>query len=87
MVVLEGICEIALQCLNPKGEDRPTMRQVVEELKKLVTLHNSSPGQQIGQEEMESLLGETKFPSISDISGSNSTQYSAVLEINPGAPR
>ncbi|KAF3325430.1 CEN-like protein 1 [Carex littledalei] len=86
MVVLEGICEIALQCLNPKGEDRPTMRQVVEELQKLVRFHNSSPGPKIGQEEMES-LSERKFPSMSDTSGFNSTQYSAVFEINPGAPR
>ncbi|KAF3325424.1 Wall-associated receptor kinase 5 [Carex littledalei] len=87
MVVLEGICEIALQCLNPKGEDRPTMKLVVEELKKLVMLHNSSPGQKIGQEEMESLLSETKFPSMSVASGFNSTQYSAVLEISTRVPR
>ncbi|KAF3325428.1 Wall-associated receptor kinase 5 [Carex littledalei] len=86
MVVLEGICEIALQCLNPKGEDRPTMKLVVEELKKLVTLHNSSPGQKIGQEEIES-LSETKFPSMSVASGFNSTQYSAVLEISTRVPR
>ena len=89
MVVLEGICEIALQCLNPKGEDRPTMKLVVEELMKLVTLHNSSPGRKIGQEEeeMES-LSETKFPSMLVASGfNNSTQYSAVLEISTRVPR
>ncbi|XP_078150062.1 wall-associated receptor kinase 2-like [Carex rostrata] len=87
MEILDEISEIALQCLSPKGEDRPTMRQVVEELHKLVRLHNTLPGRQIDEEEMESLLGETKFLSISDTSGFNSTQYSAVLEINTGAPR
>ncbi|KAF3325445.1 Wall-associated receptor kinase 5 [Carex littledalei] len=86
MEVLQEICEIALQCLSPKGEDRPTMSQVVEELQKLVRFHNSSPGQQVDQEDqIESLL--EKFPSISDVSGPNSTQYSAVLEISAGAPR
>ncbi|XP_078149408.1 wall-associated receptor kinase 2-like [Carex rostrata] len=85
--VLDDTCEIALQCLSPNGEDRPTMGNVVEELQKVVRFHNSSPGLQIDQEEMENLVGERKFPSISDASGFNSTQYSAVFEISTGGPR
>ncbi|XP_078149819.1 wall-associated receptor kinase 2-like [Carex rostrata] len=86
MKVLEEICEIPLQCLSPKGDDRPTMEQVVDELQKLVRFHNSSKGQQIDQEDqMESSL--VKFPSISSSSGFNTTQYSALLEISTGAPR
>ncbi|KAF3325421.1 wall-associated receptor kinase 5 [Carex littledalei] len=87
MEVLDGISEIALHCLNPKGEDRPSMMQVVEELQKLVRLYNTLQSQKFDEEEKESLLGETKFSSLSDVSGSNSTQYSAVLEITTGAPR
>ncbi|KAF3325447.1 wall-associated receptor kinase 1-like protein [Carex littledalei] len=86
MKVLEEICQIALQCLSPKGDDRPTMEQVVDELQKLVRFHNSSSGQQIDQEDqMESML--VKFPSVSESSGFNTTQYSSVLEISAGAPR
>ncbi|KAF3325444.1 hypothetical protein FCM35_KLT10515 [Carex littledalei] len=81
MKVLEEICEISLQCVSPKGEDRPTMEQMVKALDRLVTFHNSFPGAQIDQDEMESLLGERKFPSISDASGFHSTQYSDVFEI------
>ncbi|XP_078149924.1 wall-associated receptor kinase 2-like [Carex rostrata] len=87
MEILDEISEIALKCLSPKGDDRPTMRQVVEELQKLVRLHNNLPRRKIDEEETESLLGETNFSSTSNASGFNSTQYSAVLEIITGAPR
>ncbi|XP_078149545.1 wall-associated receptor kinase 5-like [Carex rostrata] len=82
MKVLEEICEFSLQCVSPKGEDRPTMQQVVKALDKLVTFHNSFPGPQIDQDEIETLLGERKFPTISDASGFSATQYSDVFEIS-----
>ncbi|KAJ4789936.1 Wall-associated kinase family protein [Rhynchospora pubera] len=88
MGVLDKICDIAVQCLSPKGEDRPTMWQVVEELQKLVRFHNSLESWPHDPQKTENLLGETKLCSLSDESDSNSTKYcTSELEIDAGARR
>ena len=39
MVVLEKLAELVMQCLNPKGDERPTMKDVAERLQILRRLH------------------------------------------------
>ncbi|THU58099.1 hypothetical protein C4D60_Mb03t10610 [Musa balbisiana] len=58
MELIQEISELARQCLDVKGEERPTMKEVVEELGKLrkVMQHPWVPH---NTEEVESLLGES----------------------------
>ncbi|KAJ4813039.1 Wall-associated kinase family protein [Rhynchospora pubera] len=49
--ILDKICAIVGQCLSPKGDDRPTMSQIVQELQKIARLHNSMLGFQSDSEE------------------------------------
>lgn len=35
MVVLEKIAELAMHCLDPRGDERPTMKEVAERLQML----------------------------------------------------
>ncbi|KAL6643748.1 hypothetical protein ACP70R_018514 [Stipagrostis hirtigluma subsp. patula] len=39
MVVLEKLAELAIHCLSPRGDERPTMREVAERLQILRRLH------------------------------------------------
>lgn len=39
MVVLRKLAELAMHCLNPRGDDRPTMKEVAERLQMLRRLH------------------------------------------------
>ncbi|KAL6847115.1 hypothetical protein ACP4OV_022968 [Aristida adscensionis] len=39
MAVLEKLAELAMHCLSPRGDDRPTMREVAEHLQMLRRLH------------------------------------------------
>uniref|UniRef100_A0A0D9Y1G2 Protein kinase domain-containing protein n=1 Tax=Leersia perrieri TaxID=77586 RepID=A0A0D9Y1G2_9ORYZ len=39
MVVLQKLAELAMHCLNPRGADRPTMKEVAERLQILRRLH------------------------------------------------
>lgn len=39
MEMLEKLAELAAQCLCPSGDDRPTMKEVVERLQMLRRLH------------------------------------------------
>ncbi|KAJ4783002.1 Wall-associated kinase family protein [Rhynchospora pubera] len=86
-LVLQEISELAVQCLSVRGEDRPTMKQVVEELQKLLRFHTSLSSWQIDPEETDSLLSEAKFDSVSDTPAFHSTNYMKVLEIDTEAPR
>ncbi|KAJ3709164.1 hypothetical protein LUZ61_012869 [Rhynchospora tenuis] len=85
--VLQEISQLAVRCLSIRGEDRPTMKQVAEQLQSLLRFHSSLPGLQIDAEETDSLLDKTKYHSVSDMSAFHSTEYSAVLEIDARAPR
>ena len=35
MVVLEKLAELTMHCLSPRGDDRPTMKEVAERLQML----------------------------------------------------
>uniref|UniRef100_J3NF05 Protein kinase domain-containing protein n=1 Tax=Oryza brachyantha TaxID=4533 RepID=J3NF05_ORYBR len=39
MIVLQKLAELAMHCLNPRGDDRPTMKEVIERLQMLRRLH------------------------------------------------
>ena len=62
--VLHEIAELAKQCLRIKGEERPTMREVEEELQRL----RKSTQQQHNSEELERLpaAGESSNYSVGD---------------------
>lgn len=85
--VLHEISELAVQCLSARGDDRPTMKQVVKELQNLLKSDSSLPGWQVEPEETESLLRKPKFYTASDSSPFPSTDYNAVLEIDTETAR
>ncbi|KAJ3687224.1 hypothetical protein LUZ61_016388 [Rhynchospora tenuis] len=72
--VLHEVSDLAVWCLKVRGEDRPTMRQVVDKLQHLVRIHFSQMGVDIVPKETESLLGES------------TSYYSSVLEIETRLP-
>jgi len=84
--VLQEIAELVKECLSIKGEERPTMKEVMEELQRLVKLtqprswgqHNHHP------EEQESLLGESLSCNDAHTSGCYSLGNSSVLNIEGG---
>ncbi|KAG6778118.1 hypothetical protein POTOM_017968 [Populus tomentosa] len=55
---IEAVAELAKGCLNSMGVNRPTMKEVSDELAKLKDLHQKSWAQQ-NSDEMEYLLGES----------------------------
>jgi serine/threonine protein kinase len=80
--VLHEISDLAVRCLSGRGEDRPTMKHVFEELQSLSRFDSSFAGWQTDPKETDSLLDKTKFYSASDSTASPSTDYRAVLEID-----
>ena len=62
MEVLEEVAELAKQCLEMSGENRPSMREVSERLDRL-TKPMQHPWAQQNPEEIESLLGESSMAS------------------------
>ena len=62
MEVLEEVAELAKQCLEMSGENRPSMREVSERLDRL-TKSMQHPWAQQNPEEVESLLGESSMAS------------------------
>ncbi|KAF3328288.1 wall-associated receptor kinase 5-like protein [Carex littledalei] len=85
--ILQEVSELAVWCLSVRGEDRPTMRQVVEKLQNLVRLHSSLLGPERAQEETESSFGASTSYTTSDSYAFHSTGYSSVLEIETRVPR
>ncbi|CAK7329232.1 unnamed protein product [Dovyalis caffra] len=55
---IEAVAELAKGCLNSMGVNRPTMKEVSDELAKLKALHQKSWAQQ-NSDETEHLLGES----------------------------
>ena len=55
---IEAVAELAKGCLNSMGVNRPTMKEVSDELAKLKALHQKSLAQQ-NSEETDYLLGES----------------------------
>ena len=62
MEVVEEVAELAKQCLEMSGENRPSMREVSERLDRL-TKSMQHPWAQQNPEEIESLLGESSMAS------------------------
>ncbi|KAJ3685244.1 hypothetical protein LUZ61_014408 [Rhynchospora tenuis] len=58
MEVIMKVAELAKECLNMKGEERPTMKEVAEELDRINKLKQHPWEQVYHPEEKETLLGE-----------------------------
>ncbi|KAJ3674807.1 hypothetical protein LUZ60_005423 [Juncus effusus] len=84
--VLNEVSELALRCLSVKGDDRPTMTQVVQKLQSIV-ISNQDLFEQSDAEETESMLDESSVYTAPNTSAFHSTESSSVLEIQVGAPR
>ncbi|KAL7196633.1 hypothetical protein ACSBR1_036612 [Camellia fascicularis] len=74
---IEAVAELAVRCLNSSSIERPTMKEVAEQLNGLKKLHETFEAQE-NDEEMESLLGkenDAMFYSISE------THYTTAFDI------
>ncbi|XP_078150961.1 wall-associated receptor kinase 3-like [Carex rostrata] len=59
MELICAVAELAKECLRMKGEERPTMKEVAEELHRINNIKKHHPwGQEYNPEETETLLGE-----------------------------
>jgi len=84
MEFLEEIAELAKQCLEISGANRPSMREVSERLDRLRKVMQH-PWAQQNPEEMESLLGEPSFASAEvTTTGSLSIEKEAVRSLEWG---
>ncbi|KAJ3674806.1 hypothetical protein LUZ60_005422 [Juncus effusus] len=84
--VLSEVSELALWCLSVKGDDRPTMTQVVQKLQSIV-ISNQDLFEQSDAEETESVLDESSVYTAPNTSAFHSTESSSVLKIQVGTPR
>ncbi|KAJ3705461.1 hypothetical protein LUZ61_009166 [Rhynchospora tenuis] len=58
MEVIMKVSELAKECLNMKGEERPTMKEVAEELDQIRKIRQHPWGQEYYSKEREFFLGE-----------------------------
>ncbi|ONK79613.1 uncharacterized protein A4U43_C01F8150 [Asparagus officinalis] len=84
MEVLLEVSYIAKQCLSMTGEERPTMKEVAEELQKLKKFNQHPWEQHNKPEELEILLGDSSACSAGDATGHYSLENRAVLSIEGG---
>ncbi|XP_038707167.1 wall-associated receptor kinase 2-like [Tripterygium wilfordii] len=61
MEEIEVVAELAKRCVDSSGVRRPTMKEVAEELARLMKLHVEMSAQQ-DSEETQHLLGESSYP-------------------------
>ncbi|CAL5015916.1 unnamed protein product [Urochloa decumbens] len=87
--LIRGLAELAKQCLDMCGTNRPSMKEVAEELGRLrkLSLH---PWAQLEaeRESSQSLLGRTpsaSFELVEDNSSGYPTQEGEILHMNPGS--
>ncbi|XP_064991395.1 putative wall-associated receptor kinase-like 16 [Musa acuminata AAA Group] len=83
MNVIQEIAELAKECLNMNGDERPTMRQVAEKLHMLggflqVSSTHHAP------EECEALLGESSMSSTLDSVGYHSLENKLGFDVKAG---
>ncbi|CAL5421505.1 unnamed protein product [Camellia sinensis] len=64
---IEAVAELAVRCLNSSSIERPTMKEVAEQLNGLMKLHETFEAQE-NDEEMESLLGKENDATLYSIS-------------------
>ena len=83
MEVIGEIAELARQCLNVRGEDRPSMKEVADDLDRLRKFKRH-PFLEHNSEEIENLLGQPSSYTENEISGSYSIETKAALDIECG---
>ncbi|WOL12941.1 wall-associated receptor kinase-like 16 [Canna indica] len=83
MDVLQEVAELAKECLNVKGDERPTMREVAERLHVLRGFLQQ-PLVQHAPEECERLLGESSMRLVSDTTGYNTLHNQMAFDIEIG---
>ncbi|KAJ4790768.1 Wall-associated kinase family protein [Rhynchospora pubera] len=64
MNVIIEVAELVKECLNMKGVDRPTMKEVAQELDRIKKLKQHPWGQEYNSEETVTLLGEVSHDDI-----------------------
>ncbi|XP_040383446.1 wall-associated receptor kinase 3-like [Oryza brachyantha] len=77
---LEEIAELAKQCLEMSGENRPLMKEVAEKLDRLRKVMKH-PWEQQNPEEMESLLGHSSYKINSDLTIEHTGNFSINSEL------
>ncbi|XP_020084295.1 wall-associated receptor kinase 5-like [Ananas comosus] len=75
--------ELAKACLNVKGEDRPSMKEIVEELDRLKKM-KQHPWEQHNDAEIESLLDNPSSYCEEENTGFYSLEKKAMLSMEPG---
>ncbi|XP_078150725.1 wall-associated receptor kinase 3-like isoform X2 [Carex rostrata] len=64
MQLIKAVAELAKECLSMKGEDRPMMKDVAEELLRVSKLKQHPWGQEYNTVETETMLSERSQPDI-----------------------
>ncbi|OAY82551.1 Wall-associated receptor kinase 2 [Ananas comosus] len=80
---INEIAALAKACLNVKGDDRPSMKEVAEELDKLRKM-KQHPWEQHKHAEIESLLSNPSSYREEENTGFYSLEKKAMLSIEPG---
>ncbi|XP_078167786.1 wall-associated receptor kinase 2-like [Carex rostrata] len=81
--IIYRVAELAKDCLNVKGGDRPTMKEVAEELDRIRRLKNH-PWENTNYEETENLLGESSSHMEMENTGNFSIERNVVESIELG---
>ncbi|KAJ1689206.1 hypothetical protein LUZ63_013361 [Rhynchospora breviuscula] len=84
MEVIMEVAELAKECLNMKGDERPTMKEVTEELDRIQKLKQHPWGQEYHPEETETLLGQASYGIEIEHSGYFSLEKKARKSIAAG---
>ncbi|XP_064947565.1 putative wall-associated receptor kinase-like 16 [Musa acuminata AAA Group] len=83
MDIIQEIAEIAKECLNMNGDERPTMREVAEKLHMLGGFLQVSSTHHAA-EECEALLGESSMSSTLDSVGYHSLENKLGFDVKAG---
>ncbi|XP_038972486.1 wall-associated receptor kinase 2-like [Phoenix dactylifera] len=83
MELVQEVAELARRCLNVRGEDRPIMKEVADDLDRLRKF-KQHPFLQHNTEEIESLLGEPSSYTKNGISGCYSLEKKGTMDIECG---
>ncbi|RZS18965.1 hypothetical protein BHM03_00051295 [Ensete ventricosum] len=84
MDVIREIAELAKECLNIKGDERPPMREVAEKLHMLGGFLQVSSTHHHAPEEREALLGESSMSSTLDSVGYRSLDNKLGFDVQAG---
>ncbi|KAJ4780319.1 Wall-associated kinase family protein [Rhynchospora pubera] len=84
MEVIMQFAELAKECLNMKGDERLTMKEVAEELDRIRKPKQHPWGQEYHPEETETLLGQASYGTEIEHSGYFSLEKKARKGIAAG---